>query len=81
MITVSVKLYGAFRKYGEKIELSVTEGSPVSAVKKALAAQLGNESMPLIGDSVLANDEAILPPDYVLDKDGSLSILPPVCGG
>lgn len=81
MITVSVKLYGAFRKYGDQIELSLQEGSPVSAVKKAIGEALGEDAVSLIGDSVIANDDTILPPDYILDEAGRLSILPPVCGG
>lgn len=81
MITISVKLFGAFRKYGEQVDVSIKEGSSVVAVKQAMGDLLGAESLPLIGDSVIANDDAVLPADYVFDQDTQLAILPPVCGG
>lgn len=81
MITITMRLFGAFRQYGDTVEVSVRAGSPVATLKTALGNLLGDKSRPLIQDSVLADDTTILPGDYIFDKDVRLSILPPVCGG
>jgi len=78
-ISIHVKLFGAFRKFGESIDFSMPVGSTIAAVKKALQQKLNGEG--LVFDSVLANNSAILRDHDVLDKDTELSILPPVCGG
>ena len=80
-ITITMRLFGAFRKYGERIEFSVAGGSSVSTIKVALAGVLDETVGGLIADSAIANDEEILPGDYVIDDNAGLSILPPVCGG
>ena len=80
-ITVTVKLFGAFREYGDTVELLMGKGCRVSMVKQALAGRLGKQAYALIMDSVLANDETVLPGDFTFDEDAQLSILPPVCGG
>lgn len=80
-ITISMRLFGAFRKYGETVEFAIHTGSPVAVIKDALGNVLGEQARGLIRDSVLANDETILPGDYIFDRDARLSILPPVCGG
>ena len=80
-VTVKMRLYGAFRKYDDSVQLSVPLGSPVTAVQDALCQALGPQSRDLVMDSVIANDQTILPPGFIIDADSSLSILPPVCGG
>lgn len=80
-VTVNMRLYGAFRKYDDKIQLSVPWGSPIAVVQKALCQALGPQSRDLVMDSVIANDQTILPPEFIIDADSNLSILPPVCGG
>lgn len=80
-ITISMRLFGAFRQYGETVDFPIRAGSPVAAVKEALGNVLGEEARGLIRDSVLADDDTILPRDFVFDQDTKLSILPPVCGG
>ena len=81
MITITMRLFGAFRQYGETVEVRVQPGSRVSVIKGALGNILGEKAQNLIHDSVLADEKAILPGEYVVDKDVQLSILPPVCGG
>jgi molybdopterin converting factor small subunit len=81
MITIDMRLFGAFRAYGETIRLQVPAGSPVTTVKQALGNALGTQARDLVADSVVANDETILPADYVIAENTELSILPPVCGG
>lgn len=80
-IIISMRLFGAFRKYGETVNFGIRAGSRVAAVKEALGNVLGEQARGLIRDSVLANDETILPGDYIFNQDVKLSILPPVCGG
>jgi len=80
-ITITMRLFGAFRQYGETVDITIRSGSSAAAVKKALGNVLGAQALPLIEDSVLANDNTVLPGDYVFDEDTKLSILPPVCGG
>lgn len=80
-INISMKLFGAFRKYGDSVDITLRGGSSVSAVKKELCSAIGLQARGLIEDSVIANDETILPHDYIIEQDANLSILPPVCGG
>ena len=79
MIQIHIKLFGAFRKFGESIDFCLPAGSTIASVKTALQQKLNGEG--LVSDSVLANDNAILRDSDVLNSDADLSILPPVCGG
>ena len=78
-ITLKIKPFGAFRKFGDSIVLSVPSGSSIATIKTLLQTKL-NDNI-LVSDSVLADNDAILRDDYILDSDTALSILPPVCGG
>jgi molybdopterin converting factor small subunit len=80
-IVITMRLFGAFRQYGDAVELVMAAGSPVSAIKKALNDSLEGKAQALIEDSVLCDDQTILPDDHVFDRDARLAILPPVCGG
>lgn len=80
IITVTLRLFGAFREHGEQLHLSLPAGSTVSAVKSALARQLPQEAA-LIADSALADDSSVLAEDAPLSAHATLAILPPVCGG
>lgn len=80
-VTITMRLYGAFRKYQDSIALTVPAGSPVAAIKDALGQALGPQARDLVMDSVIANDKTILAPGFRIDTDSSLSVLPPVCGG
>lgn len=79
MITIQMKFFGAFRKFGESLALQVPVGTNVAAIKAELQSKLNGES--LVSDSVLADDSVILRDDDILEGDAALSILPPVCGG
>ncbi len=76
-ITIQIQFYGAFRKFGASQSITLASGSNVTQVKQALSETLGA----LVHDSVLANDNTVLPNGYVFKEDATLSILPPVCGG
>ena len=78
-ITIHMKFFGAFRKFGESLDFAVPAGSNVTAIKNILQEKLKGDGLVL--DSVLANDNAILRDEDVLNGDAALSILPPVCGG
>ena len=78
-ITIHMKLFGGFRKFGESLDFSVPAGSTVVAIKATLQEKLNGDRLVL--DSVLANDSNILRDNDILSSDTELSILPPVCGG
>ncbi len=80
-IKINIKLFGAFREFGEAVMLSVPIGSSAVDVKEALAQTLDQKNHSLVEVSVLANDNAILQESEVFNVDTELSILPPVCGG
>lgn len=80
-MTIRIKLFGAFRRYGADITLTLPAGSSVTDIKAALAQQLEVPEKTLVADAVLANDTTILPDAYIFNKTCQLAILPPVCGG
>lgn len=80
-ISINVRLFGAFRKYGETVTFTMPSGSSVQLVKEKLAEILSLADAQLIRDSVLANDNEIIEDTAVLSIDCNLAILPPVCGG
>ncbi len=77
-ITITVKLFGSFRQYGETLCFTVPAGSSVTAIKDALKEKTGNA---LVNDSAMANDNTVLPDNTIFNEDTALAILPPVCGG
>lgn len=80
-ITITIQLFGAFRPYGESVDITVPAGADVAAVKTRLAEVLALENNALVYDSALANDNEVLGQDTVFQTDTRLAILPPVCGG
>jgi molybdopterin converting factor small subunit len=84
MIRVAVKLFGAFRKYGDGREVTLDLEGPMAVreVKQALARKLDAAGVEqLLAESVLATGETILSDDQVIGTECSLAVLPPVCGG
>ncbi len=80
-ITITVKLFGGFRKYGESVDFILPSGSSVRDVKSKLSEVLGGKETVLIEESAIANDNAVLGSDTIFETDTALAILPPVCGG
>ena len=86
-IALSVRMFGAFKKYHpETLSLNLPVGSTAAEVKAAIATALrqsnpafGNDD--LIDKSVLADNQRILGNDERILASASLAILPPVCGG
>lgn len=80
-LLVSIKNFGIFRTFGDSFAIRISTGSSIQQLKDALIQQIGEQHMTLVTESVLANDETILPNHHILEKKSTLSILPPVCGG
>lgn len=86
-ITVTITLFGAFRKYDQQfVMLELPKDSSVFEIKKHLESKLLSINTTLsehglVKHSVLANDSEILSDTVMLVQDTKLSILPPVCGG
>ena len=86
-ITVTITLFGAFRKYDVQfVTIELPQASSISDIKKYLKDKLLSINAnlferDLVKHSVLANDSEILNDNVVLVQDAKLSILPPVCGG
>lgn len=80
-IKVTIRLFGAFRKYGDVMELTLPTGCAVADIKAGLAEKLAGNDAALVTDSAIANDNEIIAADTVFTADATLAILPPVCGG
>ena len=79
-ITLTLRLFGAFREYGQAVAFTVPQGATASQVKAALGKAIPADPA-LIADSALADDNAVLPDDATFAHDAELAVLPPVCGG
>jgi molybdopterin converting factor small subunit len=80
-ITVSIRLFGAFRKYGEVAVLEAPAGVGIDELKELLSKWIGGMEASLVADSVFANEKEVLAAGAVIEKDANLAVLPPVCGG
>ena len=88
MITVELRLFGAFRKYagGATIPVEVPAGCKVGALKESIAQELGRRrpdlrDNQLVFESALANEQELLQDQDEIHASCTLAILPPVCGG
>lgn len=78
---ITILHYGCFRKFGNSTLLGFSAQANANEIRSALIVKLGEENRLMIEDSVLGNDTDILPDEFIIDSDCTLSILPPVCGG
>ncbi len=78
---IIIRHYGAFRKDGPETTLDIALPATIGAVRTAMIAQRGEEHRLLVEESAFANDTDILPDEYVIERECTLSVLPPVCGG
>lgn len=78
---ITIQHYGAFRKFGHETFLDISTPATVGTIRSALITKLGEEHKLLVEDSALVNDTDILPDEYVIGTECTLSVLPPVCGG
>jgi molybdopterin converting factor small subunit len=80
-INIKIRLFGAFRKYGEELSFTVPAEGGLPAVRQKLESLVNANDKALIKSSVFANDECILDENAHISQDVRLAILPPVCGG
>ena len=80
-IEITVRLFGAFRRYGAQVVLSVPSGSSVADIITLLSEKIDTQDKVLLNDSAMANDNEIVGRDFILNENSELAILPPVCGG
>lgn len=83
--TISIRLFGAFRQFGDDSAVTVTisDNARVTELRRALQAHYaGNDNaLALLKASAFATDRAVLDEGSPLPRNEPLSILPPVCGG
>lgn len=80
-IKCKIVCYGAFKEFGESITFDVRCGDSVVQVKEKISKILGSEYAALVQDSVIANQEELLPHPFILSENIELAIFPPVSGG
>jgi molybdopterin converting factor small subunit len=81
-----INFFGAFRKYGDCETLSLPTACSVGDLKNLLEKHLAEKiphfsDGPLIRDSAVVCNDTIVGPDYIMQPDETIAILPPVCGG
>lgn len=88
MMEVKVRLFGAFRKYGNgsELQLELSENSTVRDLRAALARKLtaldpGFRDQGLVEDSAFASEAEVLAETAALARGAVVAVLPPVCGG
>lgn len=85
-IVRTIRLFGAFRRFGASIEVAAPDGATAAVLKTHLADALRNtgrdaEVDALVAVSVLATDREVLDDAAVPPPDAPLAALPPVSGG
>lgn len=86
-IRLSIKMYGAFRKYHPDILLlDLPVGGTSADVKSAISGALRSQNPQfnddeLINKSAIANNHRVFKEEDRIIESCSLAILPPVCGG
>ena len=80
-LTLSIQCFGIFRTLGDFLNITVEAGASVCQVKAALVQKLGETYHTVVAQSVLANEQTILPGHYVFQREEAIFIFPPVCGG
>jgi molybdopterin converting factor small subunit len=85
---MTLKLFGALRKYGENSTLNVSlpEFCLVSDLKVQLSKHLeatypGFTDSGLLAECAFATEDRVLAPHEAIPQTSFLAVLPPVCGG
>jgi len=83
---ITVRLFGAFRPLGERIEFDLRNGDTLKELRDQMQIHLQNRDPDLAKRNLLAisrfsDETTILPEDTVLQDSQVLAILPPVSGG
>lgn len=84
----NIRLFGALKRFGTEGLLSIemknsrTAGELRAEVGQLLELNFPGESPSLlVGRSALVCDSRVLAQDELVDAQGQLALLPPVCGG
>ncbi|NRA89507.1 MAG: MoaD/ThiS family protein [Rhizobiales bacterium] len=83
---ITIQTFGAFRRFGRKIEILLAEQAAVTDIRKPLYLAVAKQSAEfdieaLIDSSRFATEERILAEDEMLLDGQLITILPPVSGG
>lgn len=81
---IHIRLFGAFRQYGDgsTIRVAVPPEATVTGLREAFAHELEDDNArSLLRASAFATDEMVLNETDPVPLDREISILPPVCGG
>ncbi len=81
MIEVRLKLYGAFKEFGDEKTIKIVKDSKISDLRKALKDNFLKDQTELLDASAISDDNNILEDNYMIQSNQVLSLLPPVCGG
>lgn len=77
---ITLQLFGAFRPFGDQLDLTLPAGANVAQIRPVLTAKLP-QMQSVIESSRFATETAILPENAPLDDGTTLAIIPPVSGG
>jgi len=77
---ITLQLFGAFRQFGDFLELNLPEKGRVSDVRSALGLKVEARDG-LISSSRFATETEVLNEDALLQDGAVLAIIPPVSGG
>jgi molybdopterin converting factor small subunit len=83
MITVTIDLFGAFRRYEATSSIAVTLApeATLADVRSALAERWPADAVALLASAAFADDHRIHAEHEAFRGDVRVAILPPVCGG
>lgn len=80
----SIRLFGAFRRFGTSVAITAPALASVADLKTRIAEALAPRDPAvagLVAHSALATDTLVLRDDETVEAGASLAILPPVSGG
>ncbi len=87
-ISVTICLYGAFRKYadGHNLCVSAPTGAKVGDLRRILETELlgrypNFNDFGLVEDSAFADEGSLIDDERLLSDGENIAVLPPVCGG
>jgi molybdopterin converting factor small subunit len=85
---LTLKTFGQARELFEQTELAVNLDTPLTArqFKQSLFEHITpilnrDKAQAILSVCAIATESEILADDFVIDKDLSIALLPPVCGG
>ena len=79
---ITLQLFGAFKEFGENLELILADNAMVSDIRMALNQKLSEHNKDsLITSFRFATETEILSEDTALKDGATITIIPPVAGG